>query len=473
MASKLLLALVIIALVAFGDAVQRISLQKVKKQHKIPDIMRKSLIKRALEAKYDPSASSANVPITNFQDAQYFGSISIGTPPQDFTVVFDTGSSNLWVPSSQCSIFDIACYFHHTYDDSKSSTYVPNGANFSIEYGTGSLTGFLSEDYVTVGGLTVKNQTFAEAVQQPGITFLVAAFDGILGMGWPTISVDGVTPVWFNMISQGLVQEQVFAFWLNRNESSNVGGELVLGGYDQNHYTGSITWTDLVNETYWYFAVADLQLAGKSFGFCPKTGCHAIADTGTSLLAGPASYVAEINKAIGAVGLISEECEMIVSQYETQIINGIVNGLPPQQICTEIGVCPNGGGCAVCVYALTFVDEVLPSNSSEALIRLVLDSLCDLLPTPNGESLVNCATIDTLPNIDIVIGTQSFTLTPSQYVLQAGAEGEELCLSGFIGLDLPPMIGPLWILGDVFIGSYYTIFDSGNKRVGFAEAVTV
>ena len=121
-----------------------------------------------------------------------------------------------------------------------------------------------------VAGIAVKDQTFGEAIKQPGITFIAAKFDGILGMGYPTISVDGVTPVFYNMISEGLVDSPVFGFYLDRfvhttptkpslthtthrDEESNVGGELLLGGTDPSHFQGNLSYIDVSREGYWQF----------------------------------------------------------------------------------------------------------------------------------------------------------------------------------------------------------------------------
>jgi phytepsin len=224
----------------------------------------------------------------------------------------------------------------------------------------------------------------------------------------------------------------------------------------------------LTNETYWEFALKDIQLGTKSLGYCPN-GCHAIADTGTSLLAGPADVVQDLNNRLGATGVLSAECEMFVQQYEDEIINAIINDLDPTTACTNIGLCP-GTECGLCVFIITTLDQILPSNSSKAFIEFVLDEFCLVLPDPNGESIIDCSLISSLPNINFVINGKTFTLTPQQYILQEGAAGQYICLSGFIGLDLPPSIGPLWILGDVFIGTYYTVFDFGNKQVGFATS---
>jgi len=409
-----------------------------------------------------------NVPVSNMANAQYYGPLSIGTPPQLFGMIYDTGSSNLWVTSSQCSWFDIACYFHSRYDHSKSKTYVANGTSFAIQYGTGELAGYLSTDTVNLGGQNILSQTFAEAIKEPGLTFALTKADGICGFGWPRISVDGVTPVFQKMIQENLVAEPVFAFWLGRNSTPNeAGGELTLGGTDPSHYSGSITWVPLGNETYWQFSVDSITMSGYSF--C-SGGCHAIADTGTSLLAGPSSVMDEVNKLLGGTGVLTDECEMLVQQYEPIIAKDLAKGLNATTICRDIGVCPSSSSCGVCMMVLGFIDEFLPANSSAPVIDAVLDEICKLLPSPNGEAILDCSTVDQLPNIDFVIAGSTFTLTPQQYVLITGAEGQELCLSGFIGLDMPAEIGPLYILGDVFLGAYYSVFDVGNRRVGFATA---
>ena len=81
----------------------------------------------------------------------------------------DTGSSNLWVPSKQCT--SIACFLHTKYDSSSSSTYKSNGTSFEIRYGSGSMEGFVSQDTMRIGDITIPKLDFAEATKEPGLAF--------------------------------------------------------------------------------------------------------------------------------------------------------------------------------------------------------------------------------------------------------------------------------------------------------------
>ncbi|KAF8414119.1 hypothetical protein HHK36_002118 [Tetracentron sinense] len=448
------------------------------------------------------------VALKNYMDAQYFGEIGIGTPPQKFTVIFDTGSSNLWVPSSKC-YFSVACFFHSKYKSSSSSTYKKNGKSASIHYGTGAISGFFSQDHVKVGDLVVKNQKsfrtrihtgdpcqeFIEATKEPSITFVVAKFDGILGLGFQEISVGNAVPIWYNMVKQGLVKEQVFSFWFNRDAEEEEGGEIVFGGVDPNHYKGEHTYVPVTQKGYWQFDMGDVLVGGKSTGFCTG-GCSAIADSGTSLLAGPTTIITQINHDIGASGVISEECKAVVAQYGEMILDMLLAEAQPKKICSQIGLCTFDGTrgvsmgiesvvdensgkssaglhdvmCSACEMTVVWMQNQLRQNQTQERILNYVNELCERLPSPMGESAVDCNNLSSMPSVSFTIGGQVFDLTPEQYILKVGKGPAAQCISGFIALDVPPPRGPLWILGDVFMGSYHTVFDYGNLTVGFAEA---
>lgn len=418
------------------------------------------------------------------------------------------------------------------------------------------MTGFLSRDVLRIGGLTVEDQTFAEAVNEPSLAFVAAYFDGIMGLGFPEIAVGKVKPPFQNMIDQKLLPEPVFSFWLNRDPEGEHGGELVLGGADPDHYKGKHTWVDVTRRGFWQFKMDRItvgpppSLEGRAFvefnehnGYetmdsrpslssssppsvaafdveepvvgCAN-GCQAIADSGTSLLVGPQKEISRINHAIGAEPVLVEQCKIVVHEYLPRILD-IIGTMPPQSVCRTLGLCSSSRRtestsqkelarpvsisrrlladlylgqedaeamfaefernddpdpqCQVCEFIVQYVQVALANNETIAQIIDAMDKACETLAFGSGgQAVVDCNKRSSMPDVTFSIGGRDFVLSPEQYVLEIDAMGEKQCVSGFMGLDVPPPLGPLWILGDVFMGPYHTIFDYGNERIGFADA---
>jgi hypothetical protein len=148
----------------------------------------------------------------------------------------------------------------------------------------------------------------------------IGAFDGICGMGFQTISVDDLPPVFNALVAQGQVTDPVFAFYL---ESTGNDGELTLGGVDTTHYTGQLTWVPLSSDTYWETPLSQWSVNGKPM----TTTTKAVFDTGTSLLTLPTADMTALAALLGASPTINPN-EYSVSCTSIASLPNIVIGVP-------------------------------------------------------------------------------------------------------------------------------------------------
>ncbi|PCH39030.1 acid protease [Wolfiporia cocos MD-104 SS10] len=219
-------------------------------------------------------------------NAEWTGTISIGTPGQDFVIDFDTGSSDLWVPSSSCS----GCEAQHSYNPNSSSTSKEQSGTFQIQYGDGSTaSGPIYTDSVSVAGVSVTGQYLSAVTSESG-DLVGGPNDGLMGMAFPAISQLGHNPYFWTAIDQKAVSSGVFGFKL-----SSSGAELYLGGTDSSLYSGDIEYHDLASSAgYWQIGGASALVNGKTV----VSNFETIIDSGTSLMYGPPDAVKTFYAAI-------------------------------------------------------------------------------------------------------------------------------------------------------------------------------
>ena len=220
---------------------------------------------------------SAEVPVKDYTNTQYFINVDVGTPAQTFNVVPDTGSSNLWIYSSHCK--SVPCLTHSTYNSGNSSTYEADGAAFDIEYGSGGVHGVVSRDVAGFGGVTA-NMGFGEVKTVSGVSFYVSQLDGIIGLAYDTISVNNL-PTW--LMSTDL-EDKSFGFFLHNNPELSY---MTIPGFETTGYSLKGV-HNVIEQTYWNLNL--VSMTGPN-GVIDTTGYRAAIDSGTSLIIGTADII--------------------------------------------------------------------------------------------------------------------------------------------------------------------------------------
>jgi hypothetical protein len=243
------------------------------------------------------------------------------------------------------------------------------------------LTVVLADDIVVTG------QRFAEISDAGGLglAYSFGKFDGILGMGFTSISIDNTITVFENAIKQNKIDQPTFAFYLGDNSD----GELTFGGYDSSKFIGELVTVPLTSATYWEIGL-DSVTAG-SYHSTPNSDGSVITgiiDSGTSLLVGPRREVTKLAAAVGAK------------------------------------------------------------------------------PNFTGQYTIDCSVLDSIPDIVFTIEGIDYNIPGKSAVLQISGS----CIFAIMGMDFPKP-GPQWILGDVFMREYYTVFNYLDQTLSFAKAI--
>ncbi|KII94327.1 hypothetical protein PLICRDRAFT_101811 [Plicaturopsis crispa FD-325 SS-3] len=219
--------------------------------------------------------------LTDDSEQLWYGEISVGTPPVTYKVDFDTGSSDLFLPGPDCSE---NCDGHKAYNPKASSSSSDVGKDFSLQYGDGStVSGEQYNDAVTISGLTGSKATVGAAKQySTGFSSKQFPADGLMGMGFKSISEYNADPVFQVLMKDGQTDKGEFGFKLSKS-----GAGLTVGGTDSSAYSGDFTYAKVTQEGYWQVDLDGISVGGKS----AVDSTSAIIDSGTTLIVGDSDGV--------------------------------------------------------------------------------------------------------------------------------------------------------------------------------------
>ncbi|ORZ21107.1 aspartic peptidase domain-containing protein [Absidia repens] len=418
--------------------------------------------KRSLD-KRDPFQAA----LYNDDGSQYLIEIGVGTPAQNFTVTLDTGSADLWIPSTACP--SNTCPYTR-FDSSASSTFKNSNTPFSIQYGIGAVNGTYSTDTVTIAGAQVTNQQFGLASSTSDILTTGESMggpgsgvpsenstsgsdkptgNGILGLGYPSLTAStsngrssSYNPTVFNMVDQKVIANPIFSIYMNKESEAGWAGEVIFGGTDQSKYTG-----DLV-----YLPVAPLSAAGSSSrgnyyywmvygqGIAVKgTGSN---DTDRSYsFSGGSSSSSSSSSSNSGVGAFILDTGTTLTYLPEQITQSIISS-----------VAGGSSGYKLDVQSQIYYIDCTKASSS-ATVELQMSQSSEVSSNPVTLSV---------PVSNLVIPLDADT-----------ADQARLCMFGIAPMQASSQGGigsSMLLIGDSFLRAAYMVFDMGQNRIGLAAA---
>ena len=283
--------------------------------------------------------------VANFMTTQYFAPVSIGNPPQSFSMVIDTGSSNLWVYSKACR--DYACAGKAQFNVELSNTAKGvDGPDMTIRYGGGFIKAHLVQDVVRLGGDLEVKQVFGTTYHAGG---QFGRSDGIMGLAMPALATPGTVNLVDNlMLHSKLKTNPIFSLFLS-NKAGDEMSELQFGAINRDLVKGPLKEYKLINANdYWAIEMDDIEIGGKRMNACDQFEggkCKLVLDSGTSFMTTPRSFLqSAIQRNIRA----SSNCENVDDLADiAYIIKGDRYSLSPKDYALNLN-----GRCATGIVSL-------------------------------------------------------------------------------------------------------------------------
>ncbi|KAE9417838.1 hypothetical protein Angca_010219, partial [Angiostrongylus cantonensis] len=294
---------------------------------------------------------------------------------QNMSLLIDTGSANLWMFDITCRSFGCtgapdSGFRRHRFNTRTSSTFSKQWKQIALSHGVGSCSGWVGKDVVSFAGATIKNQEFIH-VTEADKAFFNIPIDGILGLGWPTITVGKVTSPLQNILLN--LDAPLFTVWMDKKVRSarkfGNAGLITFGAIDTSNCQSEINYVPLSKEAYWQFPIEGFSIGS----FSQNKSEQVVSDTGTSWIGAPTEIIEAVVNQTGANydsmnKFYTISCSTMKTQPDLSFtINFVKYSIPSKEYVLDIGI--GDGQCVLAFFEIPSGSMTMDWILGEAWIR--------------------------------------------------------------------------------------------------------